>query len=304
MAYKVYDMTEFMQMDFPEQKWLLYPLVKEKGTAMISAGTGVGKTFFALTIALAVSTGTSFLKFKASEPHKVLYVDGEMSAKELQERLKLLSVGLGIDSQYNPNITIWTSDTQPDMQMPNLTRPDGQKNIEDCLAQKGIELIIFDNLSVLCNGIHENDADAWAKFQEWLLGLRRRGYSVLEIQHHGKGGEYRGSSKQQDILTCAISLKRPEQYKKSDGAKFEVHFTKTRGICGDDISPYEASLDDTEQGDGLKWFMSDVSSEKLEQRQQEIKKAKELRAQGKTQTQIATEMGCSIGKVNGLLNAD
>lgn len=300
--YRVDIVADFVQIDFPPREWLLYPFIQEKGIAMISAGTGIGKTFFALTIALAISQGKSFLKFKAEKPHKVLYIDGEMAAEEMQQRIKTLSVGLGIDPNTNNNLSIWTSDLQPDNIMPNLSKEDGQKQIEDYLQHNETKLLIIDNLSVLCNGIRENDAESWARFQDWLLVLRRQGYSALEIQHNGKNGDYRGSSKQQDILNYTISLKKPEQSKKSDGARFEVHFGKTRGICGNDVSPFEVRLQSVQNNDGLEWVMTDINSEKLEKRQAEKDKVHELRAQGKSQQEISDLMGMSIGKVNNLLN--
>ena len=300
-TYRVDIVSDFVQMNFPAREWLLYPFIQAKGIAMISAGTGIGKTYFALTIALAISQGKSFLKFKAEKPYKVLYIDGEMAAEEMQERIKTLSIGMGIDPNTNDNLSIWTSDLQPDNIMPNLSKEDGQKQIEDYLQYHKTDLLIIDNLSVLCNGIRENDAESWARFQDWLLVLRRQGYSVLEIQHNGKSGDYRGSSKQQDILNYTISLKRPEPYKKSEGARFEVHFGKTRGICGDIVSPFEARLQTTKNNDGIEWIMTDVNSEKLEKSQAEKNKALELKAQGKTQQEIATTMNISIGKVNKLL---
>lgn len=299
--YRVDIVSNFVQIDFPPREWLLYPFIQEKGIAMISAGTGIGKTYFALTIALAISQGKSFLKFKSDKPRKVLYIDGEMAAEDMQQRIKTLSVGLGIDPNTNNNLSIWTSDLQPNNIMPNLSKENGQKQIEDYLRNNETDLLIIDNLSVLCNGIRENDAEAWARFQDWLLVLRRQGYSVLEIQHNGKSGDYRGSSKQQDILNYTISLKRPDQYKKSEGARFEVHFGKTRGICGDIIRPFEAKLQSTNNNDGLEWVMTDVNSEKLEKLQAEKDKVRELQAQGKTQQEISDIMGFSIGKVNKLL---
>ena len=48
----------------------------------------------------------------------------------------------------------------------------------------------------------------------------------INITHVTKGGDYRGSSKQQDILNYVIDLQRSGNYKQSDGARFEVHFAK------------------------------------------------------------------------------
>lgn len=299
-AYKVDSLDAFMIIKFPPRNWLLYPFIQEKGIAMISAGTGVGKTYLALSIALAVSTGTSFLRFRATKPARVLYIDGEMAAEEVQSRITALSKGMNINPADNKNLLVWTADRQPDNIMPNLAKPEGQQIIADCLNKNPIDLIIVDNLSVLCNGIRENDAESWAKFQDWLLLLRRQGYAVLEIQHNGKGGDYRGSSKQLDILNYTINLRRPDNYKKTEGARFEIHFGKTRGLSGDDVDAYEARLEARPDG-GLYWTMSDIHSEKMSKRQEQADRAHELKSQGKTQQEIANIIGISIGKVNGLL---
>ncbi len=299
-SYRVDPLSDFMEIEFPPRKWLLYPFIQEKGIAMISANTGIGKTYLALSIALAISSGKSFLRFTAEAPARVLYIDGEMAAEEIQTRITDLSKGLGINPADNKNLLIWTADRQPDNIMPNLSQPEGQRIIAEFLAKNPVDLIIVDNLSVLCNGIRENDAESWSKFQEWLLSLRRQGYSVLEIQHNGKNGDYRGSSKQQDILNYTICLKRPDNYKKSEGARFEIHFGKTRGLSGENTEPYEAQLERLQESE-LTWAMKDVQSHKLEKKLAEESRARELKAQGKTQQEIANEMRISIGKVNSLL---
>ena len=50
------------------------------------------KNHVALGIAYAVATGGRFLKWDAPVASKALYVDGEMPAVAMQERLKRLSV--------------------------------------------------------------------------------------------------------------------------------------------------------------------------------------------------------------------
>ncbi len=59
---------------------LINPIIPEKGLVMLYAPRGVGKTYVALTIALAVATGETMFngKWKAEQPAKVLFVDGEM----------------------------------------------------------------------------------------------------------------------------------------------------------------------------------------------------------------------------------
>ena len=43
-------------------------------------------------------------------------------------------------------------------------------------------------------------------------------------------------SKREDILDTVLSLKRPDDYEPTEGARFEVHFEKCRGIYGEEAS--------------------------------------------------------------------
>ena len=128
-----------------------------------------------------------------------------------------------------------------DLGIGNLASPKIQAELEPWLDS--IELLVLDNLSSLTAVIRDNDADSWNPIQEWLLRLRRRGVSVLIVHHAGKGGEQRGTSRREDVLDTSISLRRPNDYVPTEGARFEVHFEKARGIHGDRAKPFEAKLE-------------------------------------------------------------
>ena len=61
---------------------------------MLYSRRGVGKTYLALGIAHAVARGGTFLRWNAARPGKVLFVDGELPAPVLQQRLKAIVSGL------------------------------------------------------------------------------------------------------------------------------------------------------------------------------------------------------------------
>src|SRR5207302_1725194 len=112
----------------------------------------------------------------------------------------------------------------------NLSGPKAQKLLDPWLH--GVEFLGLDNLSCLTAVIRDNDAESWTPVQEWLLSLRRRGISVLIIHHAGKDGQQRGTSRREDVLDTSISLRRPSDYKATEGARFEIHIEKGRGIYG------------------------------------------------------------------------
>jgi RecA-family ATPase len=82
--------TELIAADLPRRQPILDPILTTKSLALLYGPRGLGKTFVALGIAWAAAAGESFLGWKASRPHRVLYIDGEMAAIDMQQRLRLL----------------------------------------------------------------------------------------------------------------------------------------------------------------------------------------------------------------------
>ncbi len=96
----------------------------------------------------------------------------------------------------------------------------------------------------------ENEGESWIPVQNWLIKHRSQGRSVVVIDHANKEGGVRGSSRKEDVLDNVICLRRPDDFDEStDGAKFEVHFTKARSIFGKDIKPIVASLENNDLGE-------------------------------------------------------
>src|SRR3990167_10718243 len=84
---RVINLNDFLSLNLPARGLLLSPWLPEAGFTMIHAYRGVGKTHMSLNIAFAVATGGEFLGWKAPQACGVLYIDGEMPAATLQERL-------------------------------------------------------------------------------------------------------------------------------------------------------------------------------------------------------------------------
>jgi predicted DNA-binding protein (UPF0251 family) len=156
------------------------------------------------------------------------------------------------------------------------------------------EVIIFDNVSTLFRTGQENESQSWVAVQNWLLKLRREGRSVVIIHHTGKGKEQRGTSKREDVLDVVLNLREPSDYEPSEGARFEVHFEKARGLSGTDaVSPFEAKL---EIRDGqVNWTMREIEDARLSE-------ILELKKDGMSVRKIAAELGLSKSAVQRALN--
>src|SRR5208282_930278 len=137
----------------------------------------------------------------------------------------------------------------PDFQerpIPDLATTQGQGLLEPHLA--GIDLLVLDNLSALCRHGNENEGEDWLPVQEWALGLRSRGISVLFVYHAGKNKSQRGTSRREDLLDTVITLKHPANYNPSEGLRCEVHFEKTRSMLGNAATPCEVRMESGSDG--------------------------------------------------------
>lgn len=272
--------ADLLRMEIPDRETIVSPWLPDQGLSMIYGWRGIGKTHVSLGTGVAVASGGSFLKWKAPAPKGVLFIDGEMPAKTLQERLA--DIIAKAETEPTAPLRIITPDLQ-EFGMPNLADFEGQENIEPYLD--GVSLIILDNISTLCRGGRENDAESWIPVQEWALRMRARGFSILFIHHGGKGGGQRGTSKREDVLDTVISLKRPADYTPDQGACFEVHYEKARGCFGDEVKPFEAKL--TPEG----WAMKDLEESLTE-------KIAVLLNEGVPQIEIAELLGVVKGTVS------
>ncbi|MEE9249740.1 MAG: AAA family ATPase [Alphaproteobacteria bacterium] len=281
--------NELIKKDIPVREEWLSPWLRAQDLVMVHAPRGGSKTFFVLSVGLAVASGGGLLGWSAGTPRRVLLVDGEMPARTMQER----SHGLIMANKLEPQpdyLKIITPDLQG-QSIPDLSTAEGQALIEQHLV--GPSLLILDNLSTLCRSGVENEAESWLPVQEWALSLRRRGHSALFVHHSGKSGLQRGTSRREDTLDVIIGLRRPSNYMAQDGARFEVHFEKARGLYGDVIRPLEAQLHSGTDGT-MTWTYKTVEEGTAE-------RVAELVEEGLTQRDIAIELGISTGKVNRLV---
>ena len=301
---KVFSLNEFLNLNIPAKEYLLEPWLPKQGIAMVYSPTGVGKTWFCIGTAFAVSTGTIFLKWGANKSHGVLYIDGEMQAYNLIERLKYFNNSLNNLNSKTP-LFFLPNDLQ-DTLIPDLANFEGQNFIDQKINELQqisgvrIELIIIDNLSSLLRTGDENDAESWLPFQNWLLDLRRRNISILFAHHANKEGYQRGTSRRTDIADSVISLRFPQKqsYDLCDFS-FEVHFEKTRGAME---QGYESFLAKMTRHDGqnnlpeMFWEYESVVNDST------YKKVIDLMKQGKNQKEVAEILKIHKGTVSKHVN--
>jgi DNA-binding MarR family transcriptional regulator len=223
--------TELVERDIPPREFIIEPWLPSAGLAMVYAKRGVGKTYLAMTLAIAVAKGdAAFLQHYAiPRARRVLYIDGELPMADLQARMRELG------ETAPANLTFLSSEMMfQSGKFLNVHDPADQAQIDQMLAtleaaDRRPELIILDSLSTLSSGADENDNSELDALLSWLIRLRHGGYTVLFLHHAGKGGDQRGASRREDLLDTSIKLEEPGADRSLDGAHFKLTFTKTRG---------------------------------------------------------------------------
>jgi hypothetical protein len=291
---RVVSVADLLAMQLPPRENVLAPWLQRQGLAMIHAYRGIAKTWVGLACAVAMACGGKALKWSAPKPLRVLYLDGEMPAVVMQERLGLVLANVGHRDLAERNLQILTPDLQPGF-MPNISMAEGQAALGPLLD--GVDVVFVDNLATLAAVSDDNAVDQWAPAQAWALQQRREGRSVVLLHHDGKGGTQRGTSGREDVLDTVIKLRRPDGYLASEGARFEVIFEKNRGFYGADAATFEARLEHwiTPDGNRVRWEIVD-SDDSDEQR------VVDLDAEGLSVRRIAAETGIHRSRVERLLN--
>lgn len=287
---KVVNLLDFLTTNIKPREEILAPWLLTQSLSMIYAWRGIGKTHTALGIAYAVAAGGQFLRWKSATPRKVLYLDGEMPASSLQERINGLVKADPCAEQFDhDNFKLITPDLQ-DGVMPDLSTDWGQQLVDEAL-EPDTSLIVVDNLSTLVrSGGRENDAESWLGCAAWALRMRQQGRSVVFVHHSAKNGQQRGTSKREDILDVVITLKRPPDYDPESGAVFEVHFEKGRDLRGEDAKAFEAAL--TTDAAGIsRWTFRDVEESNYD-------RVISLANDGLFQKDIAEELGINKSNVS------
>jgi putative DNA primase/helicase len=132
--------------------------------------------------------------------------------------------------------------------------------------------------------IRDNEAESWGPIQDYLLRLRRRNISVVIVHHANKGGQQRGTSRREDVLDTVICLRRPSDYEPVEGARFEVHIEKGRGMIGEALKPFEAKFE--VRDNAAIWTTREIEDVKLAE-------IKMLVEDGMSPTKIAEMVGLS-----------
>lgn len=226
----VIGVTDFLAEDIPQRQWVVEGVLLKPALAMIFGWRGRGKTWLALSMAVAIAAGEPFLHWDCHAKWRVLYVDGEMPAADLQQRARLM-VGLREDVLLDLlSSEFFYRSEQQGFALNNHSHQARFLALLEQLEREGRrpDVIFFDNLSSLAFGIDENSNSEMDSLLAFLVKLRHLGYTVVVIHHAGKGGDQRGASRREDLLDVVIKLAEPSIPSPDGNAKFTLEFVKVR----------------------------------------------------------------------------
>ena len=169
--------TDFWNQSFPEEDWLIEPVIPRNQLVVIFAPGGTGKSLLALYVAAGLATGRNLFG-KDNHPVNVLYMDYEMQQAQLHERLTAMG--------YNKDTNLTRLHYASLPPIGSLDKPEGAKQICDLARACQAELVIIDTFSRAVEGA-ENEADTVRNFYRWTaINLKQEGRSLLRIDHAGK----------------------------------------------------------------------------------------------------------------------
>jgi len=219
--------VDFLDIPLPMKDKILDPWLTEQSITLIAGWRGTGKTWFAMSLLDSITRGKAFGPWALKKSVPCLYLEGEMPAQDVRERIKSLNPYL--ESRKSP-LYIY-SDAYANfsgLSRANLLSEDWRLTMKRILTIRKIKLWVIDNLASLSAGIDENCKQDWDPINSWLLDLRFVGISTILLHHTNKTGLQRGTSSREDNIDISIELRNPHDYTPEDGARFVVHFSKSR----------------------------------------------------------------------------
>ena len=152
-----------------EVPYLLHPLIRKEVPCILYGESGIGKSYISLFISLLVTKEITAVGLTPSKA-KVLYLDWEDGEQNLDERLKALSKGLGIDT--------------PELCYQYMDGPfsDHVHTIAKRIADEKANMIIVDSKGAAVGG-RINEADTTVQLFNSIRSLR---ITSIVIDHVAK----------------------------------------------------------------------------------------------------------------------
>jgi len=181
---EIFRFEDFMKSSI-KLKWAIEGLLPVAGSMLILGKPGIGKSTFALRMAMSLALGHEFfLNWKIMNRQKVLFVSLEMQYAELKQFFEDMKIPEEVQHELQEWFHIW-----PIGYAYPFDVPDQQPELLKFVDRHGIELVIIDSLGLSMYGSTKNDDDVKrlnSFLNEDVRSSRKCGY--VFIHHDRKQG--------------------------------------------------------------------------------------------------------------------
>jgi KaiC/GvpD/RAD55 family RecA-like ATPase len=216
-------------LDMKPRKWLVGGWLPLDAAVLLYSDPGVGKSFYALSLALQVANGGEWVGESLPEALPVLYVAAE---RPTDQRDRAEAWSLHYDEDIPKKFTLMEA-AHP----PQLTNPLDVEAICQEVRDMGAKLVVLDTYARMTLGLDENSSSTTSPVVEALDRIRKAtdGGTVLIVHHKPKGGNTpRGSTALLGGVDMTILLT------KSDG---QIKATVEKANAGREPMPIFYALD-------------------------------------------------------------
>lgn len=226
------DLLELRARDF-NYDWLIEKWWPESTQLHVFAQPKTGKSLLSLWIAANLAIGRDPFTWESTKRQQVLYLDYEMTDKDLADRLDDMGFDFG-------ELSGWLHYCLYPQIAPMDTAAGGRALIENAKAYDS-NVVIIDTLARVVKG-EENSNDTYRNFYNHTgQYLRSEGIALLRLDHAGhQPGKSRGASSKADDVDLVYSLERRDS---SDG-KPGYRLTRTHARVGNVSETVELVLND------------------------------------------------------------
>jgi hypothetical protein len=210
------DWPMFWANEAPAEQWLIRPLVAVGRSTALYASAKLGKSLLALDCCAALATGRSVLGGPVANPVSVIYIDMEMTAADLRERL--------VDLGYGPDDDLSLLAYYQLPALPPLDTDLGGELVTAMALRHAAQVVVVDTMARAVKG-KENESDTYRDFYRCTgARLKAAGVALWRLDHAGKDANagQRGSSGKADDVDVVFKLK------PRDARSVELERTHTR----------------------------------------------------------------------------
>jgi predicted ATP-dependent serine protease len=176
-------------LDMKPRRWLVGGWLPLDAAVLLYSAPGIGKSFYALSLALQVANGGDWVGESLAEALPVLYVAAE---RPTDQRDRAEAWSLHYDEDIPKKFTLMEA-ARP----PQLTNPLDVEAICQEVREMGAKLVVLDTYARMTLGLEENSSSATSPVVEALDQIRKAtdGGTVLIVHHQPKSGNTpRGST--------------------------------------------------------------------------------------------------------------